>query len=170
MSLLLTLSYIVHVASAAFWTGAVLFVAYAVGTGGGLTDLPSLNVLLDRLLRVTRWTGVTLPLTGFYQWWVLYPLAPDQLFASPRGHLVVAMFALWGLLNGLLELGIYRMRTVESSVALGPYLTEGFLLDGGVTGASAERVLDAGRPYVLAAVVLTAALLVDAALLAGGLP
>lgn len=163
---LLSLSLIAHVLSAAFWTGAILFFAYAVLPAGEAFDRPALNVLLDRLLRVTRWTGVVLPITGAYQLWVLYPLSPGALLSSWRGQLVVAMLALWGLLNGLLELACYRMRTVEGPVAPGPYLREGFLVDGGVTEASAAEIRAVGRPYVLASVVLSVVLLADAALLA----
>jgi uncharacterized membrane protein len=172
VSWLLTLSYVVHVAAAAFWTGAILFYAYLVVPAGGRSwlDRAAMNVLLDRLLRVTRWTGIALPVTGFYQWWVLYPVDPGALLGTTRGWLVLAMLSLWGALNGLLEVGIYRMRTVEDTVDPVAYLAEGFLVDGGVDGVDTERLAAVGRPYVLVSLALTVGLLVDAALLAGGVP
>lgn len=168
MGLLLTLSYVVHVVSAAFWTGGVLYAAYAVFPSEAVADVgpAAFERSVDGLLRVTRWTGVALPATGLYQIWRLYPV--ERLVGTTDGHLVLGMLALWGLMNVVLEAGIYRMRTLGGdAVGVGRYMAEGFVLatDGGVDVAARA---DAGRPYVLAAAALSVLLLVDAALLAGG--
>lgn len=165
----LTLSYVVHVVSAGFWTGSVLYAAYTVFPVARAGDLPvaAFERHVDGLLQVTRWTGLTLPLTGAYQLWVLYPL--PRLTGTTAGHLVLGMLALWGVMNGLLELGVYRMRTAgDEPLDVGSYLSEGFVLDAG-SDVGVGRRAEVGWPYVRAAVVLAVLLLVDAAVLAGGL-
>ena len=95
MDPLLGLPYVVHVLSALFWVGAVLYVAYALVTvPDDAVDATGVGLALDKLLRGTRWTGVALPVTGLYQVWALYPV--DRLVGMTRGHLVVGMFLLWG--------------------------------------------------------------------------
>lgn len=166
MELALTLSYVVHVVSAAFWTGAVLFVVYAVLPSAGRGDLSPAGFerTVDGLLRVTRWTGVALPITGAYQIWVLYPL--PRLLGTTRGHLVLGMLALWGLMNGIVELGVYRMQAPDGDgPALSAYMADGFSLDADVDVVRRAAV---GRPYFLGSAGLSVLLLVDAALLAGG--
>lgn len=169
MGLLLGLSYVVHVLSALFWVGAVLYVAYAlVPVPDDAVDVAGLGLALDKLLRVTRWTGVALPVTGLYQVWVLYPV--DSLLGTTRGHLVVGMFLLWGVMNGLVELGVYRARTVDGTrLSLGTYMAEGVRADGGLPPGSAREALATVRPYLVVATGLSVLLAVDAALLGGGL-
>ena len=78
------------------------------------------------------------------------------------------MALLWTLMNGVIELGVYRMRTLDGpAVGFGQYMAEGFVIGDDV---DVVRLAETGRPYVLAASVLAVALLVDAALLAGGVP
>jgi uncharacterized membrane protein len=169
MSWLLALSYVVHVLAALLWIGAVLYVAYTlVPAGGGAVGADGLGLALDRLLAVTRWTGVALPVTGLYQVWALYPL--DRLLGTTRGHLVVGMFLLWGAMNGLLELGVYRARTVDGTgLSLRTYMAEGVGAEGGLPRNRAGEVLATVRPYLVASAALSVLLAVDAALLAGGL-
>lgn len=161
---LLALSYLVHVVSAGLWTGSVLYVVYAVlpPARAGEFGREAFGVTVDRLLRVTRWTGISLPLTGVYQIWVLYPT--DALLGTTRGHLVLGMALLWTVMNGVVETGVYRMRTLEGELSLGRYLSGGYLADGGST-ASVERLAATGRPYLLAAAAMAVLLLADAALL-----
>lgn len=166
MAVLLTLSYVVHVLSAALWTGGVLYAAYAVFPAARTGELPpaAFERAVDGLLQVTRWTGLALPLTGGYQIWALYPL--ERLFGTTSGHLVLGMLALWGLMNGLVEVGGYRMRTADGEpLGVGTYLSEPFAVDGGY---DVRDRAGAGRPYLLGAVVLAVLLLADAALLAVG--
>lgn len=168
MGLLLSTSYVVHVLSALFWVGSVLFVAslYLPIRAGTTPD--DLARTLDRLLWVTRWTGVALPVTGLYQLWVLYPL--PRLFGTPRGHLVLGMFLLWGVLNGLVEMGVYRARTVDGSrPSFGAYMIDGVDADGGLPREYATEALATVRPYLAGATIVSVLLAVDAALLAGGL-
>jgi uncharacterized membrane protein len=168
MGLLLSASYVVHVLSALFWIGAVLFVAYLYLPGRTDGTPVDLGWTLDRLLRVTRWTGVALPVSGLYQIWVLYPIA--RLLGSTRGHLVLGMFLLWGIMNGLVEVGVYRARTVDGSrPSLGAYMAEGVGVDGGLSRDHAAEARSTVRPYLLGGVLLSVLLGVDAALLAGGL-
>ena len=168
MGVLLSASYVVHVLSALFWIGAILFVAslhLPARDGPAPADL---GWTLDRLLWVTRWTGIALPATGLYQIWVLYPM--PRLFGTPRGHLVLGMFLLWGVLNGLVEMGVYRARTVDGSrPSIAAYMLDGVGADSGFPGGHAEEAVATLRPYLAGGTVLSVLLAVDAALLAGGL-
>lgn len=164
--MLLTVSYVLHVLAAGFWTGAVLFVSYIVLPDAGREAITRENYVfqMDRLLRVTRWTGVVLPVTGLYQIWVLYPW--DRLVGTADGWLVISMFGLWGLLNGVIELGVFAMRRDADPVGYGTFLLEGFppgMLSEDVT---LERLHEIGQPYLLLSVLLAALLLGNAALLA----
>lgn len=166
MPVLVTLSYLVHVLSAALWTGGVLYATYAVFPAARAGELSpaAFEQVVDGLLQVTRWTGLALPLSGGYQLWVLYPV--DRLLGTTSGYLVLAMLALWGLMNGLLEAGVYRMRTAGGEpLGMGEYMTERFAVNGGYDVRERAAV---GRPYLLGVVVLAVLLLVDAALLAVG--
>jgi len=161
----LALSYVVHVLAATLWVGGTL---YAVLALRAKSPAPAaVGPSLDTLLWVTRWTGVALPLTGLYQAWALYPL--ERLLGTTRGHLVLTMALLWGPMNGLVELGVYRARTVETPVSPVRYLARGVRADGGLPDGAGGRALRAARPYLLAAAALGVALAADAALLAGGL-
>ena len=95
--------------------------------------------------------------------------ALPRLVGTPRGYLVVGMAVLWTLMNGAVELGVLRMRTVDGDVNLGRYLAEGFGVDGGIADGAVRRSAEAGRPYLLAAAALATLLLVDAGLLRGPL-
>jgi len=157
------------VLSALFWVGAVLYVAYAlVPARLDAVDAAGLGFALDRLLRVTRWTGLALPVTGLYQVWALYPV--DRLLGTTRGHLVIGMFLLWGVMNGLVETGVYRARTVDGSrLSVGTYMAEGVRADGGLPATHAREALATVRPSLVVATVLSVLLAVGAALLDGGL-
>ena len=176
-SVLLTIAFVFHVVSGALWTGATLYVVYATlpraidGTLGRETFVDAAH----RLLMITRWTGVVLPVTGAYMIWVLYrPMA--LLTSTPRGWIVLAMLSLWGVMNGVIELGVLRMRReVDPEIGWGEYMAEGFpieALDGSDAGTEAPpsvgRLAAVGRPYLLASGGLAVLLLVDAALLASG--
>jgi uncharacterized membrane protein len=168
---LLTLSYLLHVIAAGFWTGAVLFVAYVLvpDAGRGVVGRDAYVVQLDRLLRVTRWTGVVLPITGLYQIWVLYPW--DRLVGTVDGWLVLSMFGLWGLLNGVVELGVFVVRKEADPVGYDTFLREGFPPEALTAELTLERLHQLGRPYLLVSVLLAVLLLANAALLAApGLP
>jgi len=168
----LTASVVLHVAAGALWTGATLQFAFATlrPARAGRLGREAFVAGLDDLLTTTRWTGLVLPLTGAYQAWALYDLA--ALFGTPRGHLVLAMAALWGAMNGVIELGVLRVRRAVDPVGPVAYLREGFPVDalpaGAADGPDAAGLAATARPYVLAAAGLAALLLVDAGLLAAG--
>ena len=172
---LLATAFVLHVLSGALWTGATLYVVYATlprATDGTLGRAAFVDAA-HRLLMITRWTGVVLPVTGAYMAWRLY--APvEALATTPRGWAVLAMLSLWGVMNGLVELGVLRMRReVDPDLGWGRYVAEGFPVDalagvGGVPGSA--RLASVARPYLLASGGLAVLLLVDAALLAGGIP
>jgi len=169
---LLTASFVLHVLSAALWTGATLYVVYAVlprATDGTMRPATFVDGA-HRLLLITRWTGVVLPLTGAYMIWVLYtPL--ELLTTTTRGWLVLAMLSLWGIMNGLIEMGVLRMRReIDPDLGWGTYMAEGFPFEAVPESISTERLATAGRPYLLASGGCGVLLLVDAALLAGGVP
>lgn len=173
--MLLTTAFVFHVVSGALWTGATLYVVYATlpRASDGVLGRDAFVDAAHRLLMITRWTGIVLPVTGAYMIWVLYrPLT--LLTATPRGWAVIAMLSLWGVMNGVIELGVLRMRReVDPAIGWGAYMAEGFPIDaldeGGAT-PSATRLAAVGRPYLLASGGLAVLLLVDAALLAGGVP
>jgi len=124
---------------------------------------------MDRLLRVTRWTGVVLPITGLYQIWVLYPW--DRLVGTVDGWLVLSMFGLWGLLNGVIELSVFVMRKEADPVGYGTFVQEGFPVAVLTEELTLQKLHQLGRPYLLVSVVLAVLLLGNAALLAvPGLP
>ncbi len=170
--MLLTASFVLHVLSAALWTGATLFVVYAVlpravdGTMRPTTFVDGAH----RLLLITRWTGLVLPITGAYMIWALYtPL--ELLTSTTRGWLVLAMLTLWGIMNGLIEMGVLRMRReLDPELGWGTYMAEGFPAERVDGSVPASRLAAAGRPYLLASGGCAVILLVDAALLAGGVP
>jgi len=174
---ILTTAFVFHVLSGALWTGATLYVVYAVlprGSDGTLGAAGFVDAL-HRLLLITRWTGVVLPVTGAYMLWVLYtPL--DLLTATSRGWAVIAMIALWGVMNGLIEIGILdARREVDPEVGWGTYMAEGFPVatlpaDGSERAVRVEQLAGAVRPALLASGGCAVLLLVDAALLAGGIP
>ncbi|OYR49458.1 copper resistance protein CopD [Halorubrum sp. Ea8] len=190
--MLLTTAFVFHVLSGALWTGATLYVVYATlpRAADGTLGRAAFVDAAHRLLMVTRWTGVVLPVIGAYMIWALYtPLG--LLTASGRGWAVLAMLSLWGVMNGLVELGVLRMRReVDPALGWGAYMAEGFPIDAlpgegsatdvdlthetgaadGAPGPDAERLAAVGHPYLLASAGLAVLLLVDAALLAGGLP
>jgi hypothetical protein len=172
---LLATAFVFHVVSGALWTGATLYVVYATlprATDGTLGREAFVDAA-HRLLMITRWTGVALPVTGAYMIWRLYtPLA--ALTTTGRGWAVLAMLSLWGVMNGLVELGVLRMRReVDPEIGWGRYMTEGFpvaALDGTAGVPGSARLASVARSYLLASGGLAVLLLVDAALLAGGIP
>lgn len=166
MSVLLALSYVAHVVAGGLWTGGVAYATVAVLPAARRGDLsaPGFGRSVDWLLQTTRATGVVLPLTGGYQIWRVYPL--PRLFGTSRGHLVLGMVTLWGLMNGLVELAVYRMRAADGAgMGFGRHTIERF---GLADEADARGAAEVARPYMLAAAALGVLLLVDAALLAGG--
>lgn len=173
MGVALVGSYVVHVTSAALWTGATLYFAYSWYLLPYLRDDPlaasarSFAASADALLRVTRWTGIALPVTGAYLVLRLYSL--DGLVGTTRGSLVLVMAATWGGMNGVMETGVFRMRRLTGDTRMKEYMLEGFPPSSvSADRADTEALRDKGRPYILVAAGLAVVLLVDAALLSSG--
>lgn len=167
----LTTAYILHVISAAFWTGATLYVVYAVLPAARTGQLApeSFTAQLHRLLLITRWTGLVLPVTGAYMIWVLYtPL--DALVETQRGLAVLAMLGLWGIMNTLIEVGVLQTRRLVDDPGMATYMADGFPTDILPESVTSSELAERSRPYLLASAGCALLLLVDAALLAGGIP
>lgn len=106
---------VVHQVFAALWVGGVVFVALAVLPLARDADVAPepLEVVIDRLVTLSRLSAVILLLTGLY---VLYTailggtLALDPLLESGRGHLVLTMLLLWLGLMATIEIGSSRLR------------------------------------------------------------
>lgn len=166
MATLLTLSYLAHVVAGGLWTGATLYVAYLVFVGERPEPMPTEAVLdhMSRLLWITRWTGVVLPVTGLYQLWLLYPV--DRLLSTPDGWYVIAMIALWGTMNTAIEAGAYAVRREVDPIGPGAYMLEGLPATTSTGEHTGAELLGTFRPYLLASAVMAVALLGTAALLA----
>lgn len=166
MSTLLTLSYLAHVLAGGLWTGATLYVAATLLTRDGPASITAETFVghAHRLLLITRWTGVVLPITGLYQLWRLYPL--DALLSTTHGWLVLAMFILWGLMNTAIEAGVYAMRRQVAPTGLVAYMAAGFPPDTIGPETATADLAAIFRPYLLASAVMAVALLGTAALLA----
>ncbi|MFC6725187.1 CopD family protein, partial [Halobium palmae] len=100
----------VHLLFAGLWTGSVLFVTYAVlpTAVAGDIDVDPLRTIVTRLSTVSKASSLALLLSGGYMATTRYGV--DSLLGSGRGHLVLAMVALWFVLSGLVETATSRMR------------------------------------------------------------
>lgn len=149
MTLVDTAVYAVHLIVGALWTGSVLFAALAVlptARAGDIRPEP-LGAVLGRLTTLSRGSAVVMFLTGGHMAAQIYTV--ETLTGTGRGHLVLAMLALWFVMTGLVEVGNSR------------------LTDGLDAKKVREPAHDAGRFYRAAAVVAVL-LLIDAGLLAAG--
>ena len=99
----------IHVLVGALWVGSVVFVAGVVlpaATGGALDAAP-LETIADRLVYLSRGASVVMLLTGGHLTGTGYTVA--SLTGSARGHLVLAMLALWLVFTALVEIGRGRL-------------------------------------------------------------
>ncbi len=151
MALVDTLVYGLHLLFAAVWVGSVAFVALVVlplARGGGLNATP-LGALVARLRTVSRASAVVLLLSGGHMAATAYTV--ESLFGSGRGHLVLAMVALWFALAALVEVG-------------------GARVEDGTDDKKVREPAREARPLFLAATVVGVLLLFDAAALTTNLP
>lgn len=142
-----TVTTTLHVLVGALWVGSVVFVAGAVLPAAidGSLDAAPLETLAERLVFWSRGASVVMLLTGGHLAGTRYTF--DLLANSGRGHLVLAMLALWVVLTALVEVGRGRL----------------------VDGLRAKRVRAPARDaavFFRAAAVVGVLLLVDAGLLA----
>lgn len=140
---------VLHVLTGALWVGSVVFVAGAIlpaAVDGALNAAP-LESISRRLLSWSRGASVVTFLTGGHLAGTRYTV--ETLTGTGRGHLVLAMLALWFLLTALVEIGNGRLSD----------------------GLREKRVRAPARNAIgvfRAAAVVGALLLVDAGLLAAG--
>jgi putative copper export protein len=150
MSIADTVAYVLHLGFAGFWTGSILFFAYAVlPQAREATIRPEpLQSLLGKVTTVSRASALLLLITGGHMAGNGYTV--ESLTGSSSGHLVLTMVALWLVLIVLVEMGAARMRSGLEELK--------------VRTPEAEA-----RPFFYAAAAVALLLLVDAGLLAGGL-
>lgn len=151
LALVDAVAYAVHLLFAGLWTGAVLFVTIGVlplGLRGDVGPEP-LAFAVSRLTTVSRTSALVLLLSGGHMAGTRYTV--ESLLGSPRGHLVVAMVALWLALGGLVEVGAARMRR-------------------GLDARKVRTPARDGKPFLYAASVAALLLLLDAGVLAAGPP
>lgn len=162
-------AYVLHVLAGGFWTGATLYVVVGILPPASDDRLAPATFVdqMHRLLLITRWTGIVLPVTGLYLLWVLYtPL--DVLLETAQGLAVLAMLTLWGIMNGLIEMGVLRMRNTVEETGFGTYMAEGFPRAMLGDDATTAQFVAVGKPYLLASGLCAVLLLAIAGLLAVG--
>ena len=140
-----TAVYTLHTAFAALWAGAVLFVVAAVHPLAMDGDIApdAYGRVVSTLQRVTRASAVVLFVTGGYMAGAEYGL--QDLTATTRGYLVLAMLGLWLVLAATVEVACARaLRGVDRRKIRAPARE--------------------ARPFFLLAVVVTVGLLVVAGL------
>ncbi|WP_324662374.1 transporter [Haloarcula sediminis] len=140
--------YATHLVFAGLWSGTVLFTSYAVvpTAMGGDMQASALEAITGKLRTVSRASSVLLLLTGGHLAATRY--TGESLFATGRGHLVLAMVALWFALAALVEIGASK------------------LADGTAQQKVRQPAAEA-RPLLLAASVVAVLLLVDAGAILG---
>jgi uncharacterized membrane protein len=98
-----------HVLVGALWVGSVVFVAGVVlpAAADGTLDAAPLETFADRLVYLSRGASVVMLLTGGHLAGTGYTVA--SLTGTSRGHLVLAMLALWFVFTALVEIGRSRL-------------------------------------------------------------
>ncbi|RLM59188.1 copper resistance protein CopD [Halobellus sp. Atlit-31R] len=98
-----------HVLVGALWVGSVVFVAGVILPAAveGALDAAPLEKIADRLVYLSRGAAVVMFLTGGHLAGTQYTIA--SLTGTGRGHLVLAMLALWLVLSALVEIGRSRL-------------------------------------------------------------
>lgn len=141
----LDLVFVVHTVFAALWTGSTLAVAGAVipAAQRDLLDADALSLVARRFTYLTLASVLLLLATGGHLAGTLY--TTESLQSTGRGHLVLAMVALWLALAGILHFATRRL-TVDDSETV-------------------ESAAASARPWFLAASAVSVALLVVAGLL-----
>jgi predicted tellurium resistance membrane protein TerC len=134
----------------ALWVGSVVFVAGAILPAAveGALDAAPLEKIADRLVYLSRGASVVMFLTGGHLAGTGYTI--ESLTGTGRGHLVLAMLALWLVFTALVEIGRSRL----------------------VDGLQEKRVRTPAKSVTTifrAAAVVGVLLLVDAGLLSAGL-
>ena len=138
----------VHLLFAGLWSGSVLFTTYAVlplAMDGEARPGP-LAAMIGKLRTVSRASALLLLLTGGHLAATRY--TAESLTGSPRGHLVLAMVALWFVLAGLVEVA-------------------GSKLEDGFDAQKVREPAREARPFLLGASLVAVLLLLDAGAILG---
>lgn len=145
----ITVGYVVHMLFAAVWTGAVLFMTYAVLPVARAGDIGTdpFAAITSRLLTLSRASAGVLLLTGGHLAGNLYTV--ESLTGSTRGYLVIGMVVFWLALAGLVEVGTNR-------------------ISDGLRERKLRAPANNARPFFLAGSAAALLLLVDAGLLLSG--
>lgn len=145
MTTALDLVLVVHTIFAALWTGSTIAVAGAIVPAAqrNLLDADALSLISRRFTYLTLTSVLLLLFTGGHLAGTLYTF--ERLQTTGRGHLVLAMVALWLALAGILHFATRRL-TVDDSETV-------------------ESAAASARPWFLAASAVSVALLVVAGLL-----
>jgi uncharacterized membrane protein len=100
---------VLHVLTGALWVGSVVFVAGAVLPAAldGALDAAPLESLSRKVVVGSRGASVVMFLTGGHLAGTRYTV--ETLTGTGRGHLVLAMLALWLALAALVEIGCGRL-------------------------------------------------------------
>jgi len=151
MTALDTAMYAVHLLFAGVWTGSVVFVTWGVlpTAMNGDANAAPLASIVGKLKVVSRTSALVLLLSGGHLAGAFYTV--DSLTGGSRGHLVLSMVALWFILAALVEIGAGK-------------LTDGF------DNMRVREPAREARPFLLAASVAAALLLLNGGVLAGGIP
>jgi len=140
--------YGIHLVFAGLWSGAVLFMTYAVlpTAMNGESGPGPLSYIVGKLQTVSRASALLLLLTGGHLAGTKYTGA--SLLGTGRGHLVLTMVVLWFLLAGLVEVGASK-------------LTDGF------DQQKVRQPARDARPFLLGASLVAVLLLLDAGAILG---
>lgn len=150
MSIATTASLAVHLVTGAVWVGAITFTVVGVlpAARDGSLDAAPLESMARTLRNYSRGAAVLLVLTGGHLAATRYSVG--SLAGTGEGHLVLAMVGLWLATTGLVEVATAR------------------ILDGTGGMKVREPARESARLLQVAAV-LGALILVDGAVLIGGL-
>lgn len=138
----------IHLLFAGAWTGSVLFMTYGVlpTARAGNIDTDPFADITSRLLTLSRASAVVLLLTGGHLAAVKYTTA--SLTGSLSGYLVIVMVVLWLVLAGLVEVAMSK-------------------ISDGLRERKVRTPAAKGRPFLLAASVVSILLLLNAGILLG---
>jgi hypothetical protein len=146
MALIDTVMATTHLLVGGLWTGSVLFFALAVlpTARAGNIRAGAFESIISRLTTGSRIAALLTFVTGGHLAGTRYTVG--SLFGSGRGHLVLAMLALWLVLTALVEIGRGRAKD-------------------GLAEKKVRRPAENAAPFYLGAALVAVLLLVDAGLL-----
>lgn len=118
MALTETVVYALHLLFAGLWTGSVGYAAATFPRVAGDLSTAVRDTFVGTLRTVSRASAVVLLLTGGYMLTLAGYTEGGALTGTGRGHLVLAMVALWLVLAGLVEVAGGRLADGEDATGL----------------------------------------------------